>query len=129
MMSAFDRSLKQATLYALALGCARCGSVPNCPLRPIHRLPMSSRFSAADALSPEDKERVLRDHESCLGPASPHNQGNGPLVEALLLLHEIQKRIGTPDEADDDMETAIRSAHDIRNHMARLIAEDDLATG
>lgn len=126
-MSHVENTLKEATLYALALGCPRCTVVPDCPIKPIHHLPITARFQAVEALALEDKKRVLSQHEECLGTMSPRALRHGPFVEALLLLREIQKRIGTPHEEADDLEIAVRSAHDIRNHMARLMAEDDLA--
>jgi hypothetical protein len=119
-MSSLDEPLMDATLYALALGCPRCAGQPDCALSAIHRLPVSMRFSAIRKLSPDQRQAALRGHEGCIGQALRH----GPLVEGCLRLLQIERRIGTAEEKAGDLDHAVLTAHELRNMMARIMAED-----
>lgn len=119
-MSAFDATLTDATLYALALGCPRCLSQVGCPLTKIHRLPVSMRFSAIRRLQASEREAVLRGHQDCLGRALRH----GPLLDGCLKLLQIERRIGTPEEQSSDLDNAVLTAHELRNMMTKIMAED-----
>lgn len=125
-MSSLDASLADATLYALALGCPRCLQQKDCALSAIHRMPISMRFSAIRKLSAEERASVLRGHEACIGQALRH----GPLIEGCMRLLQIERRIGTPHEQAGDIDHAVFTAHELRNMMARIMAEDgDLLMG
>jgi len=109
-----------ATLYALALGCPRCSSQPDCVLSPVHRMPVSMRFSAIRRLSPDERRAALQGHEACIGQALRH----GPLIEGCMRLLQIERRIGTAQEQAGDLDHAVLTAHELRNMMARIMAED-----
>lgn len=113
-------TLVDATLYALALGCPRCLQQENCLLSRIHRLPISMRFSAIRALTQEQRQEVLKGHEDCIGSVLRY----GPLVEICKELLKIEQRIGTPGEQPGDLDRAVLTAHQLRNMMFRIMAED-----
>jgi hypothetical protein len=120
-VSATDSTLADATLYALALGCPRCARATDCPLTTVHKLPVSMRFSAIRKLSAEERSRAMVAHPQCLGGALRH----GPLIEGCTQLLHIERRIGTEEEQPGDLDHAVLTAHNIRNMMMHIMAEDD----
>ncbi|MDX6765895.1 MAG: hypothetical protein SFU85_03810 [Candidatus Methylacidiphilales bacterium] len=116
------KSLEEATLYALAMGCPRCAEAADCPMRPIQGLPYGRRFTAVDALSREERAQVLEHSGTCLGCMSPNTLRDGPFVESLMLWRDVQQRIGTSQEREEDLETAVNSAHTVRNALMAMAA-------